>query len=321
MCMFVFSPLMSDLTNSMLGTAIHAIRGSIGSLQTREVHTKEGNIRRLSFKVKSIIGRGTFGLVSVIETKDGTQALKTVYQDNKYCNRELDILLDIDHPNIIRLSSYFYACRTSVGHYLNLCFEYMPTSMEDYVKDKTVCVADIKKLYSQAICALQYIHALGICHRDIKPSNLLVDGKMNLKICDFGSAKYMLDGTENTPYICSRYYRAPENLFNDPKYTLKIDVWATALVFCEFRVHKPVFFAETSKEMLERIFEKIQVPKKILDKYNFKPSREYKPFDMREYLFSLFHDPNLVEALERSLKIDPDERISAREIIDLRLLC
>lgn len=312
---------MSDLTNSMLGTAIQAIRASIGSLQTREVHTKEGNIGRLSFKVRSIIGRGTFGLVSVIETKHGFQALKTVYQDNKYCNRELDILLDIDHPNVVRLNSYFYASRTSVGHYLNLCFEYMPTSMEDYVKDKAIAVENIKKLYVQTIGALQYIHALGICHRDIKPSNLLVDNEMNLKICDFGSAKYMVDGAENTPYICSRYYRSPENLFDDPKYTLKIDVWATALVFCEFRVHKPVFFAESSREMLERIFEKIYVPKKILDKYNFKPSRVYEPFDLRGYLLSLFQDLNLVEALERSLKIDPDERISAREIIDLKLLC
>lgn len=311
---------MSDLTSAMLGSAIQAIQGSIGSLQTREVHTKEGNIRRLSFRVKSIIGRGTFGLVSAIETKDCLQALKTVYQDNKYCNRELDILLDIEHPNIIRLNSYFYARKTSVGHYLNMCFEHMPTSMEDYVKNKDVPTDSIKRLYSQAIRALKYIHALGICHRDIKPSNLLVDNRMNLKICDFGSAKYMVDGAENTPYICSRYYRAPENLFNDPKYTMKIDIWSMALVFCEFRVDRPVFFADSSAEMLEKIFEKIHVPKRILDKYNFRPCRVHDPFDLERYLFSLFHDRSLVEVLEKSLKTDPDERISASEIIDLRLL-
>lgn len=50
-----------------------------------------------------------------------------------------------------------------------------------------------------------------IVHRDLKPENILVNRDTNVvKICDFGSSKYIDQNGKNTPYIVSRYYRAPE---------------------------------------------------------------------------------------------------------------
>jgi glycogen synthase kinase 3 beta len=49
-----------------------------------------------------------------------------------------------------------------------------------------------------------------------------------LKICDFGSSKFILSGVKSTPYITSRYYRAPELLLGKENYTTKIDI------FCKF---------------------------------------------------------------------------------------
>lgn len=43
--------------------------------------------------------------------------------------------------------------------------------------------------------ALAYLKGIGICHRDIKPQNILCDStNMQLKICDFGSAKKLIKG-------------------------------------------------------------------------------------------------------------------------------
>lgn len=75
----------------------------------------------------------------------------------------------------------------------------------------------------QLFRSLAYIHSLGICHRDIKPQNLLLDPETAvLKLCDFGSAKQLLQGEPNVSYICSRYYRAPELIFGAINYTTKI---------------------------------------------------------------------------------------------------
>ena len=69
------------------------------------------------------------------------------------------------------------------------------------------------------------VHDKKICHRDLKPENVLVTDSGKIKICDFGSAKELTTGGLNTPYIVSRYYRAPELILACSDYTNKIDIW------------------------------------------------------------------------------------------------
>ena len=95
-------------------------------------------------------------------------------------------------------------------------------------------MADIKKYIKQIFNGLKNMHELGICHRDLKPENILLkDGEV--KICDVGSSKIidMSDKKMNTPYIVSRYYRAPELILACNKYDFSIDIWATGCIFFE----------------------------------------------------------------------------------------
>jgi serine/threonine protein kinase len=84
-------------------------------------------------------------------------------------------------------------------------------------------ILEVKLYIYQLFRSLAYIHSQGICHRDIKPQNLLLDPSTGvLKLCDFGSAKILVENEPNVSYICSRYYRAPELIFGATNYTTKI---------------------------------------------------------------------------------------------------
>ena len=86
------------------------------------------------------------------------------------------------------------------------------------------------------------MHSLGICHRDLKPENILLrDGEV--KICDVGSSKVidLSDKKINTPYIVSRFYRAPELILANNNYDLSIDIWATGCIIFELFTKEPIF--------------------------------------------------------------------------------
>jgi glycogen synthase kinase 3 beta len=105
--------------------------------------------------------------------------------------------------------------------YLNLVLEFVPETVYRASRyfNKMKSVMPILQLFR----SLAYIHSQGICHRDIKPQNLLLDPSTGvLKLCDFGSAKILVENEPNVSYICSRYYRAPELIFGATNYTTKI---------------------------------------------------------------------------------------------------
>ena len=74
------------------------------------------------------------------------------------------------------------------------------------------------------------MHSKKVVHRDIKPSNMVLDEKLDLKICDFGLAKLM----QFTSYSCvgTEIYMAPE-VYWQKSYTEKCDVYSWAVSFWE----------------------------------------------------------------------------------------
>ena len=60
-----------------------------------------------------------------------------------------------------------------------------------------------------------------IFFKDLKPDNILVDQFCNLKITDFGLARETADSLMMTPYVVSRYYRAPEVVLHNGMYDEK----------------------------------------------------------------------------------------------------
>lgn len=112
----------------------------------------------------------------------------------------------------------------------NIVFEYCSQNLEDVIQKakeehRPIPMSEIKNVMQQILTGMAYVHKAGICHRDLKPENILRNEEGIVKICDFGSAKFLTVDGLNTPYIVSRYYRAPELTLSCSDYTNKIDVW------------------------------------------------------------------------------------------------
>ena len=225
----------------------------------------------MRYSAERVIGNGSFGVVyqAVVAETGETVAIKKVLQDPKFKNRELQIMSLLDHPNSIRLRHCFYSRGESADEiYLNLVMDFIPETihkcLRTYAKASKLLPLLMTKAYMYQIArSLNYIHSLGIAHRDIKPQNLLLNSRLHhVLLCDCGSAKQLVKGEPNVAYICSRYYRAPELVFEATQYTTAIDLWSCGCVLGEMLHGSPLFPGESAVDQLIEIIKVLGTPTK-----------------------------------------------------------
>ncbi|TGZ59596.1 hypothetical protein CRM22_008989 [Opisthorchis felineus] len=242
-----------------------------GEVIVDAIHVPSGATARISYGNVKVIGTGSFGVVysaTLCIGEDREVAIKKVLQDERYKNRELQILKEMHHTNVVTLYYYFYSVSSSKPNetYLNLVQEFIPQTLSRLIKHywriRQVIPLALVKLYSfQLIRGLAYIHSLDVCHRDIKPQNLLINPESGvLKICDFGSAKVLSPTEANVSYICSRYYRAPELIFGATHYTVLIDMWSAGCVIGELLLGRPLFPGGSGVDQLVEIIKVLGTP-------------------------------------------------------------
>jgi len=240
-----------------------------------------------TYTADKALGSGSFGVVyrAVVNETGEHVAIKKVLQDKRYKNRELEIIQELRHPNVVELKRFFFTTEDKTGEtYLNLVMEYCSDTLHRVVRQYTKLrkpVPDhLVQLYSYQMCrGCAYIHAVGVCHRDIKPQNILVDARTDaLKLCDFGSAKRLQKGESSVAYISSRYYRAPELIFGATQYGTKIDIWSTACVAAEVMLGQPLFVGKNNVSQLVEIIKVLGTPSRE-QVYDMNPN--YQEFQFR----------------------------------------
>lgn len=146
-----------------------------------------------------------------------------------------------------------------------LLFDYMPNNLRQVLskfgKNVGINLSSVKSYAKQLLLALKHLSLHGIIHADIKLDNILVTSNWTtIKLCDFGSA--LLESDEEfinhipTPYLVSRFYRAPEIILGLP-YNKMIDLWSVAVSLAELFTGNVFFSGRTNNDMIKRFMEAI----------------------------------------------------------------
>lgn len=209
------------------------------------------------YRILQRMGRGKYSEVfeGRCYAEDGQQREKVVIKvlkpvrSNKI-NREILILKNLDHKNIIALRDVVY---DRLSDTYSLIFNYIKHKDSTF---ENMCISNIKHYARQMLEALEYSHAHGIMHRDIKPQNMIISTSSKLlKIIDWGLAEFYHAEQEYSVRVASRYYKGPELLVEYPYYDYSLDIWSFGCVLAELLFKKSPFFhgSKSSDQIMELI--------------------------------------------------------------------
>ncbi|XP_036961409.1 STKc_p38 domain-containing protein isoform X2 [Acanthopagrus latus] len=206
------------------------------------------------------------------------------------------------------------------GAYGTVCYMVMPFVAQDLghiMKRRRLTDRIITYLFYQLLRGLKYIHSAGIIHRDLKPGNLAVNENCELKILDFGLARQT--ESEMTGYVVTRWYRAPEVIFNWMHYSQTVDVWSAACILAEMITGSVLFPGHDSIDQLKKILRLTGTPdSSLVQRMQSKDAQSYvqglppqKKRNFREVFSSM--DDKAVDILEGMLLLDPETRLTAKQ--------
>ncbi|KAL8970483.1 MAG: hypothetical protein Q9183_001503 [Haloplaca sp. 2 TL-2023] len=221
-----------------------------------------------NFEKLNHIEEGSYGWVSrARESATGEiVALKKLKMDNSGDGfpvtglREIQTLMSSKHTNIVALREVV------MGDKLNdvfLVMDFLEHDLKTLQEDmlEPFLPSEIKTLLLQLTSAVEYLHSNWILHRDLKTSNILMNNQGQIKIADFGMARYYGDPPPKlTQLVVTLWYRGPELLLGADKYGAEVDMWSVGCVFGELLLKAPLLQGKNEVDQLSKIFELCGVP-------------------------------------------------------------
>uniref|UniRef100_A0A8C7DAI1 Stress-activated protein kinase JNK n=1 Tax=Oncorhynchus kisutch TaxID=8019 RepID=A0A8C7DAI1_ONCKI len=179
------------------------------------------------------IGSGAQGIVcagydAVLDRNVAIKKLSRPFQNQTHAKRayrELVLMKCVNHKNIISLLNVFTPQKSLEDFQdVYLVMELMDANLCQVIQMELDHERMSYLLY-QMLCGIKHLHSAGIIHRDLKPSNIVVKSDCTLKILDFGLARTAGTSFMMTPYVVTRYYRAPEVILGMGYKENDIDQW------------------------------------------------------------------------------------------------
>ncbi|XP_044729553.1 testis-specific serine/threonine-protein kinase 3-like [Chrysoperla carnea] len=150
----------------------------------------------------------------------------------RFLPRELEIISQLKHPHIIHVWSIF---RRKSKYYIFMRLAENGDLLDFILKFGALDERKARVWFRQLVSAVQYLHERNIAHRDLKCDNILITSNFNIKITDFGFARYVINmetgaKTLSETYCGSLAYAAPEVIRGEPYEPLTVDVWSMGII-------------------------------------------------------------------------------------------
>ena len=279
---------------------------------------------------ESVVGSGTYGKVFKaihVYTKE-LAALKKIRMDGEKDGfpvtaiREIKLLQSLKHDNVVCLQEVM------VEH--NDCFmvfEYLSHDLTGLLNHPSFKLehAHKKHLGRQLFEGLNYLHRRGVLHRDIKAANILVSNTGQLKLADFGLARFFAKRgkPDYTNRVITIWYRSPELLLGETQYGPAVDIWSAACVMVEIFTRHAIFPGDGGEiNQLDKIYNVLGTPTRsewpgLVDMAWFELLR---PTERRTNTFPEKYQERLTpaafELLQTMFLYDPVNRPTAGDVLE-----
>ena len=218
---------------------------------------------KLEDKYEIIKEIGSGGFSRCLQVKNKTTGLlyackelsKKNLSDYEGLMREVNLMIKLDHPNIIKLYEV-YETDKNIYLIMELCTggELFDRIVENTENGKQFTEKEAANIFKQMMSAINYCHKNGIVHRDLKPENLLYLNKEEnspIKVIDFGMSKRFNPKHYMSEKVGTAYYISPEVL--QGKYDEKCDIWSAGVILYIIICGYPCFNGDDDDEIFAAI--------------------------------------------------------------------
>ena len=305
-----------------------------------------------SYEQISRVSEGTYGIVwkardlshasSDDDDDQAIVALKQIKFHNEKLTegfpvaalREITCLLDLAHENVVSVREMVVGDGFDQVYMVMDWFEFdLKNGLDRF--EGALFQAELKSILQQLLAAVAYTHDHWYLHRDIKTANILVHRSGRIALADYGLARrFESPQTRSlTVLVCTLWYRAPELLFGQDKYSAKVDLWSVGCVLAELTAKAPLFEGQGELDQIDQIFELVGTPNSTtwpdFDKLPNAGLLRWKPRKPEDSMLPkrfpvgvsvksnhCFLDSQGYDLLTRLLTLDPYQRISAKEALE-----